>query len=51
MGGRGSGRCLEPPADGNCTVTGGGDFNRVNGVEVADIFDFLSAWFAGSANC
>ncbi len=24
------------------------DFNRVNGVNVQDIFDFLAAWFAGN---
>ncbi len=24
------------------------DFNKVNGANVQDIFDFLSAWFAGS---
>ncbi len=42
---------MDTNGDGLCAVTGCGDFDRVNGVEVADIFDFLNAWSVGSAAC
>jgi hypothetical protein len=35
-----------PPPAYSC-ATGCADFNHVDGVTVADIFDFLNAWFAG----
>lgn len=42
---------LPPPQGSPACQTGCGDFNGVDGVSVADIFDYLNAWFAGSAGC
>jgi hypothetical protein len=43
---RGAGSACED-GPGNPTSCCPANFNRVNGLEVQDIFDFLNAWFAG----